>query len=182
MEDVFGGLAGGPGDGPGGGPLDLAALESVMDGAALWGLELDPRFRVLAATLEPSTDRYPWGRPDDRRVQVLCFPVSTILGSFRRNLPTETELLSFTEGQLIDVVATFDGASVAAPLFGQPEPRPGGWGPRFSLEGRSTAPDGTSKTLTIALARENLTLHLFARFDEVELKAPDGTALSLPPR
>lgn len=182
MEDVFGGLAGGPGDGSGGGPLDLAALESVMDGAALWGLELDPRFRVLAATLEPTVERYPWGETDDRRVQMLCFPVSTILGSLRRDLPTETELLSFTEAQLVEVVAAFDGASVAAPLFGQPEPRPGSWGPRFSLEGRSSAPDGTSRTLTIALAHQDLTLHLFARFDEVELKAADGTELALPPR
>lgn len=182
MEDVFGGLAGGPGDGPGGGPIDLRALEEVIDGAALWGLELDPRFRVLAATLEPSPQRYPWGETDDRRVQMLCFPVSTILGSFRRNLPTETELLSFTEAQLVDVVAAFDGARVAAPMFGRPEPRPGLWGPRFSLEGRSSAPDGTSKTLTIALAHQDLTLHLFARFDEVELKTADGTALALAAR
>jgi hypothetical protein len=181
VEDVFGGLAGGPGDGSGGGDIDLPALEHVLDGAALWGLELDPRFRVLAATLEPTAERYPWGDTDDRRVQLLCFPVSTILGSFRRNLPMETELLSFTEGQLVDVVAAFDGATVAAPLFGQPEPRPGTWGPRFSLEGRSSAPDGVSRTLTVALAHEDLTLCLFARFDEVRLKAADGTDLSVPP-
>lgn len=181
MEDVFGGLAGGPGDGSGGGSVDLAALEAVLDGAALWGLELDPRFRVLAATFEPTAERYPWGETDDRRVQLLCFPVSTILGSFRRNLPLETELLSFTEAQLVDVVEAFGGAPVAAPLFAQPEPRPGLWGPRFSLEGRSSAPDGIRTTLTIAIAHEDLTLHLFARFDEVQLKAPDGTELALPP-
>jgi hypothetical protein len=180
VEDVFGGLAGGPGDGAGGGDVHLPTLEHVLDGAALWGIELDPKFRVLAATLEPTAERYPWGDPDDRRVQLLCFPVSTILGSFRRNLPMETELLSFTEAQLVDVVAAFDGARVSAPLFGRPEPRPGSWGPRFSLEGRSSAPDGVSKTLTVALAHEDLTLHLFARFDEVQLKAADGRELALP--
>jgi len=181
VEDVFGGLAGDPGDGSGGAPVDIPALEDVLDGAALWGLELDPRFRVLAATLEPTAERYPWGETDDRRIQLLCFPVSTILGSFRRNRPMETELLSFTEAQLVDVVAAFDGAIVATPLFGQPEPRPGSWGPRFSLEGRSSAPDGTRRTLTLAIAHEDLTLHLFARFDDLQLKAPDGRDLALPP-
>jgi hypothetical protein len=179
VEDVFGGLAGGPGDGAGGGRVELGALEAVLDGAALWGLELDPKFRVLAATFEPTPERYPWGATDDRRIQVLCFPVSTILGSFRRELPTETELLSFTEAQLVDVVAAFDGATVTAPLFAQPEPRPGSWGPRFSLEGRSSAPDGVTTTLTIALRHEDLVLQLFARFDEVRVQDPAGQPLEL---
>lgn len=180
MEDVFGGLAGRPGDGPGGGGPDLAALNEALDGAALWGLELDPRFRVLAATFEPTAERYPWPDAGDRRIQVLGFPVSTILGSFRREQPMTTELLSFSEEQLVDVVATFDGATVTAPLFGQPEPRPGDWGPRYSLEGRSTAPDGVATTLRLSLRRDDLALDLFARFDEVQLKGPDGADLVLP--
>jgi hypothetical protein len=176
VEDVFGGLTGGPG----GGGVQPSALEPVLDGAALWGLELDPRFRVLAATFEPTPARYPWPSTDDRRIQVLCFPVSTILGVMRRQLPTTTELLSFTEQQLVDIVAAFDGAPVAAPLFAQPEPRPGLWGPRFSLEGRSTAPDGTRTTLTLLLTHEDLELRLFARFDDVALRGPEGAALELP--
>ena len=181
VEDVFGGLAGGPGDGAGDGRVDLDALEMALDGAALWGLELDPKFRVLAATFEPTPERYAWGETDDRRVQVLCFPVSTILGSFRRETPMSTELLSFSEAQLVDVVAAFDGASVTSPLFGRSEPRPDAWGPRFSLEGRSSAPDGTARTITIALRHEDLALDLFARFDELEVKGPDGGELG-PPR
>jgi hypothetical protein len=45
-------------------------------------------------------------------------PVSSILGSFRRNVPLEIELLSFSEPRLIDAVAASDRATVAVPLFG----------------------------------------------------------------
>lgn len=180
MEDVFGGLAGGNGAGSGGGSVDLPMLEAALEDAAVWGAELDPRFRVLAVTVEPATARYPWGDVDDHRIQLLCFPVSTILGSFRRESPESSEVMMFTEEQLVDVVAAMDGAPVRAPLFSQPEPRPGTWGPQFSLAGRSSAPDGIGKTLTLSLRHEDLALDLFARFDELELKGPDGEGLSLP--
>lgn len=197
MTDIFGGLAGGPGDpdatnGNGSGPVQvpapgkasLAALEHAFDSAALWGLELDSKFRVLAATLEPTPERYAWaddgGAVDDRRVQLLCFPVSTILGSLRRESDEGRELLEFSEEQLVDVVAAFDGARVSSPLFGQPEPRPGQWAPRFSVQGRSSAPDGTRRTITLSLRHDDLALDLFARFDDLELKGPDGADLAMP--
>ena len=176
MTDVFGGLAGGPA-----GRSDLSGLEHVLEGAALWGLEIDPRFRVLAATFEPTADRYPWdAEADDRRIQVLCFPVSTILASVRRENDEVKELLAFEEEQLVDVVAAFGGAPVEGPLFGQPEPRPGTWGPRYSLEGRSSAPDGISHTLTVHAWADDLQLSLFARFDDIEVKDRDGRDLDLP--
>ena len=176
MGDVFGDGAGVP---SGSGGFEPAALEAVLHGAALWGLELEPRFRVLAATFEPTADRYPWGETDDRRIQVLCFPVSTILASLRREVDGERQLLSFAEEQLVDVVAALEGAPIAAPLFDQPEPRAGAWGPEFSLEGRSTAPDGTSHTITFRGATAELRFDLFARFDEIEVKDPEGRDLSL---
>jgi hypothetical protein len=196
MTDIFGGLAGGPGDpdarGNGSsGPVDvpapgtdaIAALEHAFDGAALWGLELDSKFRVLAATFEPTPERYAWaedgGAVADRRVQLLCFPVSTILGSLRRESDDGRAILEFTEEQLVDVVAAFDGATVSSPLFGQPEPRPGQWAPRFSVQGRSSAPDGTRRTITLSLRHEDLALDLFARFDDLELKGPDGEDLAI---
>jgi hypothetical protein len=177
VGDVFGGISGGPDDSAG---QDVATLEAVLDGAALWGMELDPRYRVLAATFEPVAANHAWGETSDRRLQVLCHPVSTILASLRRDHDGGRELLAFTEEQLVDVVAAFDGAPVSTPLFGQPEPRPGTWGPRFSVEGRSTAPDGTSRTLTVSLRHEELSLDVFARFDDIDLKGPDGTELAWP--
>src|SRR5690606_1205917 len=127
----------------------LAELDAVLDGAALLGLELDTRYRVLAATLEPTAERYPWGSGvggvavTDRRIQLLASPVSTILGSLRRHADAggeaRAEVLTFGEDQLVEVVAAFDGAPVASPIFDQPEPRPGSWAPEWSIEGRSTA-------------------------------------------
>jgi len=111
---------------------------------------------------------------------VLLFPVSTLLASFRRIVDGSRQLHTFTDEQLVDVVAAFDGAPVTEPLFGRPEPRPGAWGPQFSLEGRSTAPDGTRRTVTVALRADDLELDLFARFDDVEVKGPDGAERSLP--
>ena len=179
MGDVFGGLAG-AGSGAGAGRRELAALETVLDGAALWGLELDTRFRVLAGTFEPAAERYPWGEVADRRIQVLWFPVATILASLRREVDGERQLLSFGEEQLVDVVAALGGAPVAAPLFDQPEPTTGAWGPQFSLEGRSTAPDGTTRSITLRARTDELWFDLFARFDELELKDARGRDLALP--
>ena len=186
MDDVFGGLAGAPGGDGGGAPVEPDRLEPVLESARLWGVELDTRYRVLACTFEPTAERYPWpsggnGEAEgDRRIQVLGFPVSTILASLRRETEEERELLEFGEEQLVDVVAAFDGAPVSGPLFGLPEPRPGSWGPRFSLQGRSSAPDGTRRTLTIAVRHEELALDVFARFDELTLKDAAGEDLPLP--
>jgi hypothetical protein len=159
---------------------ELDGLEQVLEGAALLGLELEPRYRVLAATFEPSADRYPWEPTEDRRLQVLLFPVSTILASFRHREDGRLVLRRFEDAQLLDVVAAFDGADVTGPLFGQPEPRPGQWAPEWSLEGRSTARDGRQRTFTVALRHDDLELDLFARFDDVELKDATGQERSLP--
>lgn len=179
MSDVFGGLAGGPGD-EGSGGVCPERLDAVLDGAALLGVQLDPKFRVLAATFELTVDAYVWGAVDDRRIQVLCYPVSTLLAALRRRGEGAGELLAFDEEHLVDVVAAMDGAAVTAPLFDQPEPRPGEWGPRFSLEGRSTAPDGVRHTLRASIRHDDLELDVFARFDEVALRDAAGGDLELP--
>jgi hypothetical protein len=156
-------------------------LEDVLRGAAIWGLELDPRYRVLAATVEPTADRYPWEPTDDRRLQVLLFPVSTILASLRHREPDGRLVVRrFGDDQLLDVVAAFGGTTLEGPVFGHPEPRPGLWAPEWSLEGRSTAPDGRRRTFTLALRAEDLELDLFARFDDVEVKDATGQARDLP--
>jgi hypothetical protein len=169
----------------------IAALEDALAGAELLGLELDTRYRVLAVTLEPDASRDPWGSGDrgddeavDRRVQLLVSPVSTVLGSLRRDPlgDAPVEVYTFTEDQLVDVAAAFGGAVVDAPLFGRPEPRPGSWAPTWSLEGRSTAGDGVARTLTISVRTDDvageLALDLFARFDEVLVRDASGRDLA----
>ena len=183
MTDVFGGLAGGGDDGAGAALSDaeVARLAEVIEGAAVLGAELEPTYRVLAMTLEPTPERYVWGATADRRIQVLAAPVSTMLVSLRRVADDGTkELLTFEQERLVDVVAALDGASVSGPVFGQPEPRPGEWGPRFSLEGRSTAPDGTARTLRLELDAADLRFGLFARFDVVQIRDTGGQPLALP--
>lgn len=179
--DVLGALSGddAPGD-------RSQAVEYMLDGARWLGAELDPRYRVLAVTVEPGAGRHPAEtadavgdyRPvDDRRVQVLCHPVATILASLRRAGGDGTQLLAFEHEQLPDVVNTVAGVRLRSPVLGQPEPPPGSWGPRFSMEGRSIAPDGVSQTLRIEVHERDLHVALFARFDVIELRDPTGAEL-----
>lgn len=163
---------------------DVDQLEVLLDDAAILGVELEPRFRVLAVTFEPldaHVARILGAAPaaPDRRMQLACFPVSTILGSLRQTQDNGlVSVLKFSEAQLVDVVAAFDGASTHSPIFRQPEPRPNSLAPSWSLEGRSTAPDGVSLTLTLRLRNADLALDLFARFDEVRLSDATGTPVT----
>jgi hypothetical protein len=153
----------------------LQAFEDVLSGARCWGIELDPRYRVLAVTVEPDPLRAP-GTPGEH--QLLCFPVSTFLVALTRPQLTDpasdsprTALLTFELDQLTAVSERLGGASIVGPVFGRPEPRPGTWGPRSSLEGRSSAADGTRSTLTLDLSGDDdVRLRLFARFDDLELR------------
>jgi len=183
VADVFGGIGGGgqADDGAALSDAEVARLEPVLDGAAVLGAELEPTYRVLALTLEPTAERYPWGETDDRRIQLLGSPVSTMLVALRRVGDDGTkELLTFEQAQLVDVVAALDGPRIAAPVLGRPEPRPGEWAPRFSLEGRSTAPDGTARTVRLELEAGDLKLGLFARFDELEVRDANGQPVRVP--
>ena len=161
---------------------EVAALDTMLAGAVLLGAELEPRYRVLALTVEPQPTHYVWQpRPRDLRIQVLASPVSTMLVTLRRTGPDGgRELLTFADEQLLDVVAALDAPALQGPLFGRPEPRPGEWAPRFSLEGRSTAPDGTSRTVRFEVEHADLWFGLFARFDQIELRDANGAALRLP--
>jgi hypothetical protein len=170
---MFGAISGSPDDRGD----ELRSLEGALAGARLLGAELEPRYRVLAVTLEVAAGPDGWELGDDLRVQLLCHPVSTILASLRRESGTARELLAFDEAQLVDVVAALDDPVVQPPLFGRSEPRPGEWGPRFCLEGRSTAPDGVTRTLTLEVAASDLSFQLFARFDLLELKDSAGRSL-----
>ena len=150
----------------------LDAIAEVVTGARCWGIELDPRYRVLAVTVEPDPLRTP-GTAGEH--QLLCFPVSVLLVAVTRRIVEDgeprTALVTFELEQLTAVSERFGGVVIDEPPFGHPEPRPGTWGPRYSLEGRSSASDGTGSTLTLDLSTEDdARLRLFARFDDVELR------------
>lgn len=158
-------------------PIDASALGPVLLDATLWGLELDTRYRVLAVTVEPTGERYVWPDRDDRRLQVLAFPVSTILVVLRS---ADRTLHTFAAEQLVEVSAAVGGSPLRGPILGGSEPRPGEWGPTYSLEGRSSAPDGTSETMRFEVASDDLELLAFARFDELRLRDAAGGELGLP--
>lgn len=152
----------------------LDAIADVLAGARCWGIELEPRYRVLAITVEPEPLRAPGTAGE---FQLLCFPVSTFQAVLTRPAghgdDERTALLTFDLVQLTAVSERLGGPRISAtePIFGSPEPRPGSWGPRTSLEGRSSAADGTGATLTLDLhGDDRARLRLFARFDEVELR------------
>ena len=151
---------------------DLETIADVVTGARCWGIELDPRYRVLAVTVEPDPLRTP-GTAGEH--QLLCFPVSVLLVAVTRPVvedgASRTALVTFDLEQLTSVSERFGGAVIDERPFGMPEPRPGTWGPRYSLEGRTSAADGTRATLTLDLRTEDdARLRLFARFDDVELR------------
>ena len=156
---------------------DLSQLERAFEGAAVWGLEVDTRYRVFAATVgidaNGATALPVLPQSDDERIQVLMYPVSTILASLR----DDDTVLTFTQEQLVDVASAFGGARLASPIFGGPEPQPGAWAPTWSLEGRSNAPDGRQVTATFSVQQDGHALDVFLRFDDVQLRDADGNVL-----
>jgi len=150
----------------------LETFGEIVAGARCWGIELDPQYRVLAVTVEPDPLRTP-GTAGEH--QLLCFPVSVLLVAVTRPImqdgASRTALMTFELDQLTTVSERFGGATIDASPFGQPEPRPGAWGPRYSLEGRTSAADGRRGTIALDLATEDgARLRLFARFDDAELR------------
>lgn len=152
----------------------MTSIGDVVTGARCWGIELDPRYRVLAVTVEPDPLRIT-GTVGEH--QLLCFPVSVLLVTVTRPVledgASRTAVVTFDLEQLTSVSERFGGAVIEKQPFGLPEPRPGAWGPRYSLEGRTSAADGTRATLTLDLRIEDdARLQLFARFDDIELRDP----------
>jgi hypothetical protein len=154
-------------------------LEHLLAGAVLVGAEMDVRYRVLGVTVEAAPDRDPRGDVEDRRLQLLCHPVSTLLGSLHRDVDGVRHLETFDVEQLADITSAFAGLPLEAPVLGRPEPRPGEWGPQFSMQGRSTAPDGRRRTVTVEVASADARLRLFVRCDEVEVRDAAGTEIPI---
>lgn len=160
---------------------EVARLDGLLPGSTLWGAELDVRYRVLAVTLELTPDRHPAGGVADRRVQLLLSPVSRIQAVLQRRLPDGRGAIEqFDVDQLPAVLgAAFAGTAPEISLAGDVEPLDARF-PELSLQGESQALDGRAHLLTLSVAGENERhLDLQATFDEVELRDPAGTELTV---
>lgn len=156
---------------------DLAAVQQLLDGAALLGLEVDTRYRVLAMTVEPVAA----GATGDARLQLLLHPVGRMAASLREAVREDDGTVhgvvrTFAVEQLPDVVALLGGPPLAGPLFAGTEPTDAEWGPVRSLEGRAQVPDGHTHRLRIDVVGvdEPLAFGFFATFDAVEVRDAAG--------
>lgn len=154
-------------------------LRGLLRSGPVWGAEIDTRFRVLAITVEPAAETHPDPRATDRRLQVLFHPVSSVAASLVEEGEDGPVVRRFDEEQLPDVVAALDGpVTTTDPLPGAPA-NLDALGPRLSLRGQASVADGFRDHLHLHLAAEDLSLQLWASFDEFEVRGPD--AVPAPP-
>lgn len=154
----------------------LARVGGLLRGAPLWGLELEPRYRVLAATVEPDPAAHPDGDVPDRRLQLVFYPVGSIRARLEHRPVGQRPVVEmFTVEQLPAVVEAFEGARAVGDPFDAPEPD---WPGPHSLEGVSNAPDGHTHRLLLTLERNDRRLGLLATFDEVTARRPDGSEVA----
>lgn len=150
--------------------VDPARLRDLLRSGPVWGAEIDIRFRVLALTVEPSPDVHPDPDADDPRLQVLLHPVSAVAASLVEHTDDGTVVRRFDETQLPDVVAMFGGATTTVdPLPGHPADLDA-LAPRLSMRGEASVGDGLRDHLHLHLVADELSLELWASFDEVEVR------------
>lgn len=156
-------------------------LRDLLRAGPVWGAEIDLKFRVLAVTVEPAPDAHPDPSATDRRLQVLFHPVSSVAASLVEHGEEGEVVRRFGEEQLPDVVAALGGAVTATdPLPGTPA-NLDALGPRLSLRGQASVADGFRDHLHLHLVADDLSLELWASFDEFEVRGPDETAQPLSP-
>lgn len=150
-------------------------LRDLLRSGPVWGAEIDIRFRVLALTVEPSAEAHPDPEASDRRLQVLFHPVSAVAASLVEHGGDGAVVRRFDEEQLPDVVAALGGPTTSTdPLPGVPA-NLDALGPRLSLRGQASVADGFRDHLHLHLVADDLTLDLWASFDEFEVRGPDDT-------
>lgn len=150
-------------------------LRQLLRSGPVWGAEIDIKFRVLAVTVEPSAEAHPEPSAPDRRLQVLFHPVSAVAASLVEHGDDGPVVRRFEEDQLPDVVAALGGqVTTTDPLPGVPA-NLDALGPRLSLRGQASVADGFRDHLHLHLAADDLTLDLWASFDEFEVRGPDDT-------
>lgn len=150
-------------------------LRDLLRSGPVWGAEIDIRFRVLAVTVEPAAEAHPDPQAPDRRLQVLFHPVSSVAASLVEHGDDGAVVRRFDQEQLPDVVAALGGAvTTTDPLPGTPADLDA-LASRLSLRGQASVGDGFRDHLHLHLAADDLSLELWASFDEFEVRAPDET-------
>ena len=150
--------------------VDPDTLRDLLRSGPVWGAEIDIRFRVLALTVEPSPDVHPDPDAADPRLQVLLHPVAAVAASLVEHTDEGGVVRRFEETQLPDVVAMFDGAvTTTDPLPGRPADLDA-LAPRLSMRGEASVGDGVRDHLHLHLVADDLSLDLWASFDEVEVR------------
>lgn len=169
--------------------------------ASVLGAEVDLEYRVLALTVEPTTspeseldaapdvatdaavdvgrraESGPGGDAPDRRLQVLFHPVGTIAAALVRHAPDSSPprtVLTFDIAQLPDVVAALDGPVPIGDPLPDALPNLHAMEERLSLRGMAQVAEGHRHPLALSLVADDLTLDLWATFDVVEVRTPDG--------
>lgn len=162
---------------------DVARLLRV---SPVLGADIDIRYRVLAVTIEPDAGHHPSPNADDRRLQVVVHPVGTVAAALVDHAsPDRPTVLQFEETHLSDVVAIFADATSSVPAFPPGMPDVDELGDRLSLFGSAQTGDGDDHVLHVHLDQPDgtLELDLWATFDVLELRGPDGTRVTTrPPR
>lgn len=141
------------------------------------GAEVDIRYRVLAVTVEPLDDEHPVAGVDDRRLQVVVHPVGTLAAVLVDHSDGDrATVLQFDETQLPDVMSAFAEATSTVPAFPATMIDVDEMGDRLSMFGSSQTGDGDASVLHLHLDQPDgqLSLDLWATFDELELRDPDG--------
>ena len=160
--------------------VDRDPLRDLLASGPVWGAEIDIRFRVLALTVEPDRDAHPAPEADDRRLQVLLYPVSAVAASLVEATDDGPVVRQFAEDQLPDVVALFDGAITSVDPLPERPADLDALSPRLSMRGQASVGDGIRHHLHLHLEAGDLTLDLWASFDEVEVRGPEQWGDALP--
>ncbi len=157
-------------------------LRDLLAAGPVLGAEVDLTYRVLALTIEPSVGRHPDPDAQDRRLQVLFHPVGAVAAALvrhdRGDEPGTRTVLRFDATALPDVVAALDGAIPLGDPLPARLPDLDAMEDRLSLRGAATVAEGHRTPLAISLVHDDLTLDLWATFDDVEVRTPDGEVLA----
>ena len=159
-------------------------LDVALNEADLLGVEVNPARRIAAATFRVLTLPVDGPPPEDSRVQILFRPVGRIVASLRNGRwdDAAAEVVPFEVTDLLPVVQRFGGRPIYGwEFFDVHDKELSRWGQRLSLDWRSGS-DGVSRSVTVfqeSARHADQHLDVCIWFDELEVRRPDGSVLSL---
>lgn len=147
-------------------------VRELLRSGPVWGAEIDIRFRVLAVTIEPSTDVHPEPDTDDRRLLLVLHPVGAIAARLVQDADDGATILQFGEDQLPDVVSALDGPVPVGDPVVDSLPNFDAMADQLSMRGQAQTGDGTTHHLHLDLRADDLDLDLWASYDTAEIRSP----------